>query len=838
MTRHTCFWTVCLTTVFMVDFLSPIRAAETDRSALAAKAQQILKTNCYRCHGQEGAVEGGMNYVLDLKTLIARKKIVPGDPAKSRLFKRLVSTVSPMPPESEKVRPSKEDLATFKQWIEAGAPDFATATPSRVFLTEADLLTLIQDDLQALEPSLRRFARYFTITNLYNAGHSDDELQTYRHALSKLVNSLSWEAEIVVPKAVDPAQTVFRIDMRDYKWDAAMWKRVLEVYPYGVLSPSATAQAIRVATHCELPYVRADWLVFAASRPPLYHDILRLPKNDKDLERELKVDVAADIEQDRVARAGFNGSGVSRNNRLIERHRSTYGAYWKSYDFATNTGRQNLFAHPLGPGGAANHFQQDGGEIIFNLPNGLQAYFLVNGKGDRIDEGPTKIVSVKNKPDPTVINGVSCMSCHARGLIDKADQIRMHSAKNPSAFSDAEAQTVEALYPPETEFKALLQKDVDRFQNAAEATGVRLGDTEPVAALAGRFEAELDLTLAAAEVGLKPDDFLKGLGQTSPLAKRLGSLKVEGGTVQRQVFVDSFEELIALFHMGTSLTALNKALAGADEIIRQNPRNTLAYVDRGNVHFDKGDFDKAVADYTEAIRLGAKGTEVYRNRAMGHAGNGEYLEALADYNEAVRIDPKHAETFHNRGLTHARQGNVERAIQDLSEAIRLDPQSAAAYNDRGVLQSRHGDPDKAVADFTDALRLRPKWPEVHHRRGNAYERKGDYEKAAADYAETIRLSTKNARACNDLARLRAACSLELVRDGKQAVETATRACELTAWKNADYLATLAAAYAEAGLFERALELAERALNLASDEGKDEIRSQIALFKDRKPLRAK
>jgi tetratricopeptide (TPR) repeat protein len=490
-------------------------------------------------------------------------------------------------------------------------------------------------------------------------------------------------------------------------------------------------------------YVRADWFVFAASRPPLYHDVLQLPKTDVELERALKVDVEKDIEEQRVARAAFNGSGVSRNNRMIERHRSPYGAYWKSYDFATNTGRQNLFAHPIGPGGAANHFQQDGGEIIFNLPNGLQAYLLVNGKGERIDEGPTKIVSVKNRPDPTVINGVSCMACHARGLIDKADQIRDHVKKNPTSFSDEETRTIEALYPPEADFKTLLQRDAERFQVAAEATGAHVGDTEPVAALSARFEAELDLALAAAEVGLKPDEFLKGLGQTSPLAKRLGSLKVEGGTVQRQVFVDSFEELIALFRMGTSLSALNKALLGADEMIRLNPKNSAAYLDRGNVNFDKGDFDKAVADYTEAIGFGAKGADAYRNRAMAYAAKGDFDAALTDYNAAVRIDPQHAETFHNRGLTYARKNDTARAIADLTEAIRLDPKNAVAYSDRGVLRAKRGEDDKAIADFTEVIRLQANTAQAYHRRGNAFERTGEFEKAAADYAEATRLGTRS-----------------------------------------------------------------------------------------------
>jgi hypothetical protein len=81
--------------------------------------------------------------------------------------------------------------------------------------------------------------------------------------------------------------------------------------------------------------------------------------------------------------------GVSRNNRLIERHSSPYGSYWRSYDFADNVGRRNLFAHPLGPSGQASSFEVDGGEIIFNLPNGLHAFMLIDGKGRRLDKAPT-----------------------------------------------------------------------------------------------------------------------------------------------------------------------------------------------------------------------------------------------------------------------------------------------------------------------------------------------------------------------------------------------------------------------------------------------------------------
>jgi hypothetical protein len=134
--------------------------------------------------------------------------------------------------------------------------------------------------------------------------------------------------------------------------------------------------------------------------------------------------VSADIRQDRAARAAFNSSGISRNNRLIERHESTNGAYWRSDDFAGNSDRKNIFAHPLGPGAGDDEFDHDGRETIFALPNGLSGYMLMDARGTRIDKGPMEIVRDNKQADGAVVNGISCMSCHNRGLIEKADQLR------------------------------------------------------------------------------------------------------------------------------------------------------------------------------------------------------------------------------------------------------------------------------------------------------------------------------------------------------------------------------------------------------------------------------
>ena len=123
--------------------------------------------------------------------------------------------------------------------------------------------------------------------------------------------------------------------------------------------------------------------------PPLYHILLDLPETDRELEGKLNVNVRRNLRDSpgkKVWRSGFNQSGVSSFNRIVERHSTFFGAYWKSYDFDSNKGLKNIFKNPLG-------FKHAGGEIIFNLPNGLQAYLLADSAGRRIDEAPANIVS-------------------------------------------------------------------------------------------------------------------------------------------------------------------------------------------------------------------------------------------------------------------------------------------------------------------------------------------------------------------------------------------------------------------------------------------------------------
>src|SRR5262245_53815876 len=98
----------------------PAPPPPTPDPALAARPQGPLKAHCHRCHRLEGAVEGGLNYILDREKLVARRKVVPGQPETSPLYLRVAK--GRMPPPDVKVRPTPEDIDVLRRWIASGAP--------------------------------------------------------------------------------------------------------------------------------------------------------------------------------------------------------------------------------------------------------------------------------------------------------------------------------------------------------------------------------------------------------------------------------------------------------------------------------------------------------------------------------------------------------------------------------------------------------------------------------------------------------------------------------------------------------------------------------------------
>jgi len=114
---------------------------------------------------------------------------------------------------------------------------------------------------------------------------------------------------------------------------------------------------------------------------------------------------------------------------------------------------------------------------------------------------------------------------------------------------------------------------------------------------------------------------------------------------------------------------------------------------------------------------------------------------------------------------------------------------------------------------------------------------GEFAEAISDYEAAVRVDPDRALALNDLAWLRATCLMAEFRDGAKAVEEATKASELTNWKKAHCVGTLAAAYAEAGDFDSAVKQQKKAIDLLTEE-EEELRAdfeeRLKLYQSGKP----
>lgn len=525
----------------------------------ARGAEVVLTTYCAGCHGPSSSAKGGFNSVLDVPALISSGKIVKKVPEMSLLWQRMAA--GSMPPADVLRRPSATDVDTIRAWIECGAPEWdQPASSTSVFVTIDDRLRTVLDDLRAIpNPADRERQRYFDLTALSNAGVSPAQLATYRSALAFLTNSLSRGQQAIPPVAVDDAQNIYRIDVRDYGWDAATWGELEAVYPYAVIYDQdsrlfpfdeVSAEQIRSETGTDIPIIQADWFLSHASRPPLYHTLLELPDSLTELERQLGVDIQRDIDTEQVLRAGFANAVPSQNNRVIERHElgGNRGALWVSYDFATGVAEQNIFANPL-------NFEADSHAVAFNLENGLQAYFLADAAGRRIDKAPNAVLQDQASRDGAVENGLSCMGCHLKdGALPKYDEIRDFQLQ---AGADAqEIEAVIALYVTPEELRAAFDEDQSRYRAArTDAGGATLANAT-LHALDDEHLGILNIDAVASVIGIETAQLQRAI-DASPQSfpPEIVTLRVNGGGIQRDSFDTVVGDLIDALGLGRQLRA-------------------------------------------------------------------------------------------------------------------------------------------------------------------------------------------------------------------------------------------------------------------------------------------
>jgi Flp pilus assembly protein TadD len=264
---------------------------------------------------------------------------------------------------------------------------------------------------------------------------------------------------------------------------------------------------------------------------------------------------------------------------------------------------------------------------------------------------------------------------------------------------------------------------------------------------------------------------------------------------------------LANFNLGNALRKqgkVNEAVARYQKALEIDPRHAQAHVNLGAILSQKGRLNEAISQFQTAVQFEPDNAEAHYNLALALGDQGHLGEAIPQYMEALRIQPDSAQYHYNLGNALARQGRLDEAVLHYQQALQLDPGDAKAQNNLASTLLRQGRVAEAIAHFQQALQLRPEDPST----------------------------------LSNVAWLLAAAPAAAVRDGKKAVELATRANQLTGGTNQLILHTLAAAYAEAGRFPEALATAQHALGLAQGQSNaglaGQLQSEIKLYQAGSP----
>ena len=142
-----------------------------------------------------------------------------------------------------------------------------------------------------------------------------------------------------------------------------------------------------------------------------------------------------------------------------------------------------------------------------------------------------------------------------------------------------------------------------------------------------------------------------------------------------------------------------QAIESYNKAIELDPQFGLAHFNR------KKAYQNALKIYLNDIRQNPRDTTAYINRGTLYALAKMYKEALEDFNTALTLNPRMLTVYFNRGLVFAYLKDYRKALNDFEIAIELNPADIQAYYYRGLAFEKLGENKKAHNDFQTAARL-------------------------------------------------------------------------------------------------------------------------------------
>ncbi|HVA48777.1 MAG TPA: tetratricopeptide repeat protein [Pirellulales bacterium] len=294
-----------------------------------------------------------------------------------------------------------------------------------------------------------------------------------------------------------------------------------------------------------------------------------------------------------------------------------------------------------------------------------------------------------------------------------------------------------------------------------------------------------------------------------------------------------------------SLKRYEDAAESFGRAVELSPGNAILLLQRARMRALTGNHEGAIDDVDRALEIDPDNLFGLLLRAQTLVQLDKAEEALADANRALASRPDSDDALRVWAMVTEKADKAEEAIKELRQQVEANPDDAVAWLQLGLLYAAGKQSAKAIDADSAAIKLDPQRDFAYQVRADIYLNGGQQKEAIGDYEKALKLDAErnngmatNNGILNNLAWVLATSPEKELRDGQRAIKLATQACELTNYKMAHILSTLAAAYAETGDFETARKWSAKSVEIADDSLKDQLRKELASYEKEQPWREK
>ncbi len=280
--------------------------------------------------------------------------------------------------------------------------------------------------------------------------------------------------------------------------------------------------------------------------------------------------------------------------------------------------------------------------------------------------------------------------------------------------------------------------------------------------------------------------------------------------------------------------------AQAAKVLAQHPGNGQALIELGILLGINHHYEQAIEPLAKGLGLEPDDPRGYAQLAGSLAHLGRNKEAVQACAEGLRVDPFNEDLHQDMGVALIELGDLTNAVGQLRLAVQLKPSWAQARSGLALALASLGRLNESAEQYGKAVEASPNDTALRFQFAVALTMQGNAQAATEQYYELLAREPDNIQAINNLAWILAVNATDAARNGTEAVRLAERACELTQHQQPVLLGTLAAAYAEAGRFKDAVATAEKARDLATAGGQQDVAAKnlqlLELYRAGKPFR--